>query len=348
LHNYTHKKLAETIARLDRIPADVGEFSEWIKADAHLAFLRANALSDEVVIHAIADYTFIDSIVVPNELLAKMSRADLAQRGFDSHSPIASYVSGGGKDEMWIERGVRRGYDGQQNGTQLVFSRTFEGWSGPGRNYVEVNQEYTHLAEIHWREEKRAYCRFSARDWRALIFHGHGSLLRGKGLRRPLPHIAAGEAIVRGTLSAYAPRWRCGLTVGKRLRVCTDCLADGYHSVFFQIEELRRCPVHGVLLQEVCAECGAHTREYEPGHSSMIAGFTCRKCRSQANATRLAKPGAETRLSADLITLKLKPLAQWISEAEKSHRGDAWRDRLPLPEMERPWSWGRRAAGGSR
>lgn len=163
MHNYTHKKLAETIATLNRIPADAGEFSEWIKADAQLAFLRENALSDEVVIHAIADYTFIDSIVVPNELLAKMSLADLAQWGFDSHSPIASYVYGGGKDEMWIERGVRRGYDGQQNGTQLVFSRTFEGWSGPGRNYVEVNQEYTHLAEIHWREEKRAYCRFNHR-----------------------------------------------------------------------------------------------------------------------------------------------------------------------------------------
>ncbi|MFT3891731.1 MAG: hypothetical protein QM730_08880 [Anaerolineales bacterium] len=32
-----------------------------------------------------------------------------------------------------------------------------------GRNYWEVNQEYTHLTEIHWRPEKHAYCRFNER-----------------------------------------------------------------------------------------------------------------------------------------------------------------------------------------
>lgn len=43
---------------------------------------------------------------------------------------------------------------------QLIFGRTFEGSAGPGRNYYELNQEYAHLAGIHWRPEKRAYCRF--------------------------------------------------------------------------------------------------------------------------------------------------------------------------------------------
>lgn len=44
--------------------------------------------------------------------------------------------------------------------TQLVFGRTFEGWSGSDRTYFEVNQEYTHVTGIHWRPEHRAYCRF--------------------------------------------------------------------------------------------------------------------------------------------------------------------------------------------
>ena len=44
--------------------------------------------------------------------------------------------------------------------TQLVFGRTFEGLSGADRIYFEINQEYTHVTEIHWRPEQSAYCRF--------------------------------------------------------------------------------------------------------------------------------------------------------------------------------------------
>ena len=43
----------------------------------------------------------------------------------------------------------------------MIFGRTFEGWTGSGRNYYELHQEYAHLTDIHWRPEKRAYCRFN-------------------------------------------------------------------------------------------------------------------------------------------------------------------------------------------
>jgi hypothetical protein len=85
---------------------------------------------------------------------------DLQRRVFSS---IASCVYGGGREDVWIERGVRRGYDGHQNGIQLVFSRSFDGWEGPGRTYVEVNQEYAHITGIQWRLERYAYCRFDQR-----------------------------------------------------------------------------------------------------------------------------------------------------------------------------------------
>ena len=53
MQNYTHKKIAEIIGKLDNPPADAGDFAEWIKAEAHLAFLRQNALSDEIVVHVL-------------------------------------------------------------------------------------------------------------------------------------------------------------------------------------------------------------------------------------------------------------------------------------------------------
>ncbi|SDG52030.1 hypothetical protein SAMN05216603_102142 [Pseudomonas benzenivorans] len=163
MHNYNHKKLIETITRLDALPSEQEEYAKWITAEAHLTFLRENACSDELVIFANGEYSYVDSIVVPSKVLARMSPDCLEQWHFDSYGSIASYVYGGGKMKVWIERGVRNGYDGKQEGTQLVFNRTFEGWEGLGRNYIEVNQEYTHIAGIHWRPEKRAYCRFDGR-----------------------------------------------------------------------------------------------------------------------------------------------------------------------------------------
>jgi hypothetical protein len=70
LYNYEHKKLIEAITALDAVPSDAGAYAEWIKAEAHLAFLEENANSDEIVVHACGEYTFVHSLVVPNEHLS--------------------------------------------------------------------------------------------------------------------------------------------------------------------------------------------------------------------------------------------------------------------------------------
>jgi hypothetical protein len=58
---------------------------------------------------------------------------------------------------MWIERGKHHcGAAALEAGVDLIFARTFEGWSGPDRTYFEANQEYTHLAGIHWRPGVKA------------------------------------------------------------------------------------------------------------------------------------------------------------------------------------------------
>jgi hypothetical protein len=67
-------------------------------------------------------------------------------------------------------------------------------------------------------------------NWQQLIFGNESesnSLLTGQGVIRPRPVIAAGEAIVRGTLRSYGARWRCGLTISERVRPCPECRAEG-------------------------------------------------------------------------------------------------------------------------
>ena len=158
---YAHKKITETIAVLDNVPDETAAFDEWIRARQHLDYLQKNAKCDELIIYASGPYTFIYSIAVPSDALTSEALEGLLNWSANPYTSIASYVWRGGHDTMWIER--RKGHRGSpalDAGVDLVFARTFEGWSGPDRTYVEVNQEYSHLSGIHWRPEQSAYCRF--------------------------------------------------------------------------------------------------------------------------------------------------------------------------------------------
>ena len=159
--SYQHKKIIEQIKSLDEPPSDQNDFSNWIQAEAHLEFLRQNARSDELVIYGSSGYSFIYASVVSNNRLEEISQEDLLHWDGTPYSLFASYVWGDGRDDVWVERSTESSSAGVLNSaTQLIFGRTFEGWSGSARTYFEVNQEYTHLTGIHWRPEERAYCRF--------------------------------------------------------------------------------------------------------------------------------------------------------------------------------------------
>lgn len=159
--SYAHQKIAEAIRAVDQVPDDPVAFDKWILAGQHLDYLQANARSDELIIFASGPYSFVHSIAVPADALAADAPEALLHWNANPYTSIASYVSGGGRDTMWIEREKdHRGSPALDAGIDLIFGRTFEGWPGPERAYFEVNQEYTHLSGIHWRPERSAYCRF--------------------------------------------------------------------------------------------------------------------------------------------------------------------------------------------
>lgn len=161
LPSYEHNKLIEHIKSLDELPSDQDRFATWIKAGSHLKFLRQNARSNELVIYGDGEYSFVHAAVISNDLLATLGQDDLLHWDGTPYTSIASYVWGGGRDDVWMERlSDSTGLRSLDGATQLVFGRTFEGWSGADHTYFEVNQEYTHLTGIHWRPEERAYCRF--------------------------------------------------------------------------------------------------------------------------------------------------------------------------------------------
>lgn len=159
--SYAHKTLLDAVRRIDAAPDEEAAFQAWLPAEAHLDFLQINAADDELIIYASSDASFVHSLVVPDALLAPPDQEDLLRWSTNPFRSVASYVTGGGRTDMWIERDARHaGSNTLDAGRDLLFGRTFEGWSGEDRTYFELAQEYAHLTEIHWRPEQSAYCRY--------------------------------------------------------------------------------------------------------------------------------------------------------------------------------------------
>jgi hypothetical protein len=161
LPKFEHKRLVDEVKKIDSPPSDPEEFATWIQAGAHLKFLRRNALSEELVVYGSGEYSFIYAAVIPNKTLRTLREETLLHWDGSPYSSIASYVWGGGREGVWLERqSPSQGRGEVQGVTQLIFGRSFDGWTGTDRTYFEVNQEYTHVTGIHWRKEHGAYCRF--------------------------------------------------------------------------------------------------------------------------------------------------------------------------------------------
>lgn len=159
--SYKHQKLVETIAVLDTRPLDDAEYAAWLEGTDHLDLLRDNAQDDELIIYASGPETYIYTAVISEDSLAGLTREDLRWWGGLPESPLAGYTYSPGSPRVWIER--NDGSPKQAHGIdakQIVFRRHFERFSGEGSAYFEILQEFAHLADIHWRSEEGAYCRY--------------------------------------------------------------------------------------------------------------------------------------------------------------------------------------------
>lgn len=157
--SFAHGKIAASVLSIDKLPTDVDELRKWVGAEQHLTLLTQNVPPEELIIYCSGPYAFIHSIIVPDEALKASTMDELLKWSSNPFTSYASYVSS--SEDMWVEFGEgHRGCKALDDGEDLVFGRTFEGWSGPGHDYFEVNQEYTHLTGIHWRPEHSAYCKF--------------------------------------------------------------------------------------------------------------------------------------------------------------------------------------------
>ena len=61
-------------------------------------------------------------------------------------------------------------------------------------------------------------------------------------------------------------------------KYCADCLAEGYHSIFMQLDPLLRCPIHESILIENCPNCGTRFPDCTLGWGRSDEFLACPVC----------------------------------------------------------------------
>ena len=152
-----HRHLLKEIRELSSPPEGFQHFPKWIKAENHLNLIRKNAHDDELIICAFGKHVFIHTLVLSNNKLSSIDHEDLLDWSTSPSERAASYMCGG--NDIYIERKeLFTGTRTLKGAMNLGFIRNFNDQNNKNTSYYELNQEYSHLNDLHWHPEKKAFC----------------------------------------------------------------------------------------------------------------------------------------------------------------------------------------------
>jgi hypothetical protein len=149
------------LVKLSTEPCEGAAFESWLELKDAIAFLEKNSRDNEFVVYAGMHGVFIHGIAAPAALLAPPDVADLMSWNCNASSEWGISCSYRDRDLPWAE--IVPPLDGTgsrtlDQGEQLVFARHFSGRIGE-KAYCEVLQEVVQVSNLHFLEERNAYCR---------------------------------------------------------------------------------------------------------------------------------------------------------------------------------------------
>lgn len=144
---------------------DTGK-AEWlIGAEESIAFLKANAQGEEIILYAIASAVLIHGVFAPAAQVTPADQKDLLGAHLMSNSSwsIQRAWGGGEGHRITLEPPLcSPGCRSLVGGEQIVFRRHFTGVAdGPAP--VELSQKLVHSLDLYWVDERSAYCRLDQR-----------------------------------------------------------------------------------------------------------------------------------------------------------------------------------------
>jgi hypothetical protein len=153
------KRLLSDLNGLANAPK--GDASEWLSsAEDGVAFLKQNAMASTMVLYASVGNVLIHSVLAPLKRLDPPNQREL---GHDFIMPddtwMFEHVSGGGKpDRVYLAPPMDRLSQTLRAGEKLIFRRSF---AASERSPVELSQKLVHALNLHFVEERNAYCRLN-------------------------------------------------------------------------------------------------------------------------------------------------------------------------------------------
>lgn len=140
-----------------------GDVSWLVGARNSVEFLKQNAQSEEIVIYAGGPAVLIHGVLAPVKQVTPADQADLQNSfiGTDATWAILKSYGGGEPHRVYLEApmGSNKSLAG---GEKLVFQRSFHGVD-QGERRIELSQKLVHTLELHFVEERNAYCRLDSR-----------------------------------------------------------------------------------------------------------------------------------------------------------------------------------------
>lgn len=140
----------------------------------------------------------------------------------------------------------------------------------------------------------------------------HGSWIKQERLRLP-----SSLTIFDGFLTYYGATWGKRLASARQFRFCRSCLDDGFHSIFYQIDGILRCPVHHESLTSQCAQCGHASGTLSLQPSGPLVPFTCPLCGKPFGHKLDPTRWDHSTSRRARICSALDPIARWLSELER-------------------------------
>lgn len=150
------------LARMSVAPSDDEAFRTWLSGADALEFLRSNAADDELILYATLGHSFLNTVVVPSANVQTATREDLLSWNFNAYEGWGITHSFSAESLEIAPPLDHPGSKAYEHAEQLVFVRTFDGRLG-NKRYVEMLQRFIQVFDLHFLEERSAYCRIDER-----------------------------------------------------------------------------------------------------------------------------------------------------------------------------------------
>lgn len=142
---------------------------------------------------------------------------------------------------------------------------------------------------------------------------GHLDLFEGRWINPASRRFPNELSLKEGLAQKPTLQWMKLLCRTDTLRFCERCLAEGFHSLFFQIEGIARCPRHRVEFRSSCAKCYAAV-PLALSQGAFAQPFHCSECQQPLAPRFHPETWMATPEAVADIEHALTPIATWLAD----------------------------------